>query len=145
VNQRALAELLAVSTLTLATTGPGGEPHAAPVYFAVAGELRLYFFSDPHSRHSQDLDGDPRAAAAIYPECEGWQDIRGLQLRGEVWPVVPGAEWDQAWKAYLQKFPFVGKLQAVVARNQLYVLRPEWIRLVDNRQGFGFKEEWTLP
>lgn len=145
VNQEAISDLLAVSAMTLATSGTEGEPHAAPVYFAAAGEMRLYFFSEAHSRHSQHLARDPRAAAAIYPQCEGWQDIRGLQLHGEVRPVEPGAEWEQAWEAYLRKFPFVAGLKAVVARNQLYVFRPHWIRLVDNRRGFGFKEEWTLP
>jgi len=36
-------------------------------------------------------------------------------------------------------------LEEMVARNALYVFQPRWIRLVDNRRGFGFKQEWTLP
>lgn len=155
------ADLLVPSTLTLATCGPDGEPHAAPVYFA-AGELppgeeaqvdpaalkralHLYFFSDPHSQHSQDVSGNPRAAVAFYPESESWQEIRGIQMRGEVQAVQPGAQWDLAWKYYRARFPFVTELEAIVARNTLYVFIPDWIRLIDNRKGFGYKEEWTLP
>ena len=82
---------------------------------------------------------------AIYPECRGWQDIRGLQLHGEACPVTSGPEWETAWKLYAAKFPFVAALKAIVARNQLYVFTPRWIRLVDNRRGFGFKQEWDLP
>ncbi|NIL96740.1 MAG: hypothetical protein GTO53_14005, partial [Planctomycetales bacterium] len=74
--------LLEVSTLTLATVGPDGDPHAAPVYFAADGALRHYFFSAPESRHSQDLARDNRVAVAIYPECNGWEEIRGLQMHG---------------------------------------------------------------
>ncbi len=138
-------DLLSLSTLTLATSGAGGSPHAAPVYFAAAETLRLYFFSDPQSQHSLDLTQDPRAAAAIYPECRDWQDIRGLQLQGEVHPVPPGPEWEAAWLLYATKFPFVSELKTVVERNALYVFIPRWARLVDNRRGFGFKQEWELP
>ena len=139
------ADLLDLSTLSLSTAGSDGEPHAAAVYFAVGEALGFYFFSDEGSQHSQDVGRDPRAAAAIYPECRDWQDIRGLQLRGEVRAVEPGPEWDAAWKIYEAKFPFVSELRAVVSRNTLYVFEPLWIRLVDNRRGFGFKEEWVIP
>ena len=138
-------DLLDLSTLSLSTIGADGEPHAAAVYFAAGKALRLYFFSDEGSQHSQDVRGDPRAAAAIYPECRDWQDIRGLQLRGEVRAVEPGPDWDSAWEIYEAKFPFVSELRAVVSRNTLYVFEPYWIRLVDNRRGFGFKEEWEFP
>ena len=164
-----LAHLLIPSTLTLATCGPDGEPHAAPVYFAAEGilsleeasitggleiqpdlqgmrqALRLYFFSAAESQHGQDIARDPRAAVALYPESERWQDIRGLQMRGEVQAIDPGPQWDQAWKHYQAKFSFVKALQPVVARNRLYVFIPRWVRLIDNRQGFGYKQEWVLP
>lgn len=146
-------DLELVSTLTLATCGPDGEPHAAPVYFAASGSLlpapapglTLFFFSASGSQHALDLDRDPRAAAAIFLDSQDWQDIRGLQLRGEARPVLPGAAWEQAWEAYRAKFPFVDALKTVVAQNTLYGFTPRWVRLVDNRRGFGFKEEWTLP
>lgn len=146
-----IEELLQVSTLTLATTGPEGVPHAAPLYFVATGRLtdtaqplRLYFFSDPNSRHGQHLAQRPQAAAALYPESDSWLTIRGLQMHGEVRPVEPGPEWEQAWAAYESKFPFVRDLQSVVARNTLYAFFPSWVRRVDNRQGFGFKEEYEI-
>ena len=144
-------DLLALSTLTLATCGLDGEPHAAAVYFAANLPLapgiapQLYFFSDPDSQHSQDVSANPQAAATCYPECQGWQDIRGLQMRGRVRLVAPGAEWEAAWACYTAKFPFVNTLKAIVARNALYAFIPHWLRLVDNRWGFGFKQEWTFP
>ena len=69
-----------ISTLTLATVNPEGVPHAAPVYFVSDEAFHLYFFSDSDSHHSQDILENPHTAAAIYPECEDWRDIRGLQL-----------------------------------------------------------------
>ena len=116
-----ISDLLLLTTMTLATTGPGGEPHAAAVYFAAAEDLSFYFFSDVESQHSRDIQSDPRAAAAIYPECKSWQEIRGLQMRGTVQRVAEGAPWQAAWQCYTNKFPFVLGLESVVARNTLYV------------------------
>lgn len=136
------ADLLRLSVMTVATVAPDGQPHAAAVYFACDEGLHFYFFSEPGSQHSLDAASDGRAAVAIYPECQGWQDIRGLQLRGAIQRVDPGAAWERAWECYLAKFPFVSDFREVLASNQLYVFIPEWMRLVDNRRGFGFKQEW---
>ena len=143
-------ELLTLSTMTLATAGASGQPHATPVYFAallppkaVQAPL-LYFFSEADARHSRELERDARAAASIYPESHDWQEIRGLQLHGWVSPARPGAEWNAGWEAYQQKFPFVAGLKIVVARNRFYIFHPTWIRLVDNSRRFGFRQEWSF-
>ena len=141
-----IRELLArVATMTLATTDPEGNPHAAPVYFVSDDDARLYFFSEAKSQHCQHIVQNAKVAAAIYPECEGWRGIKGLQLRGAARLVAESQEWDFAWARYQVKFPFVRALKAVVAKNQLYVFIPSWIRLVDNSRGFGYKKEWNLP
>ena len=147
-----IGELLQLSTMTLATTGDQGEPHTAPVYFAAVQEasysvqlaMRLYFFSDSDSQHVRDIDHQPAAAVAIYPESTSWQDIRGLQMRGMVYRVEPGSEWERAWESYRLKFPFVMALKAIVARNALFAFQPRWLRWLDNRRGFGFKQEWPF-
>lgn len=152
-----LLELLSLSTITLSTAGPKGEPHAAPVFFASRVELvpgkeslldglrnlELYFFSDRHSQHIQDLEREPLLAVALYPETPGWQDIRGLQARGRAEALLSEARWEAAWETYLAKFPFVSEMKSIVASNTFYVFRPTWLRLLDNRRGFGFKDEWN--
>jgi uncharacterized protein len=137
-------DLLDVSTMTIATSGASGEPHAAAVYFASDEQPNLYFFSDTESQHIRDIAQGGRAAVTIYPECFDWKDIRGLQLRGTVSRVPEGPAWENAWERYLAKFPFVSDLQVEIQANALYVFTPHWIRLVDNRQGFGYKQEWNL-
>ncbi len=136
-------ELLKLSTMTLATCGLKGEPHAAAVYF-VADGLKLYFFSDANSQHSQDLRENPRAAVAIYPDVWEWQEIKGIQMRGWAKAIVEEAEWQSIWEKYQRKFPFVKHLKAVVARNVLYGFEPFWLRWMDNRYGLGHKQEWQL-
>ena len=129
------SEYFALPALTLATVGPHGEPHAAPVYFAAGPLSQLYFFSESGSEHIQDLQSRPSAAASIHPVVTGYHEIRGLQLRGSVRPVPPGPEWDQAFQLYQAKFPFVAGLKELFAANTLFVFTPRWIRVLDNRRG----------
>jgi len=162
MSQEILA-LLKLSTMTLATVGNDGQPHAAAVYFAAdetafsakltvtssqispaESSLSIFFFSDLSSQHSLDLAINPRAAVTIYPEVFEWQQIRGLQMRGEVQLIPKGAGWDYAWSLYQAKFSFVSTLKPIVRRNALYRFIPTWLRWLDNRTRLGFKKEWVL-
>ncbi len=143
-GQALLAELLALPVMTLASTGASGEPHAAAVYFAADTGDRLYFLSEATSQHARDLEAKSSAAVTIQPLVSGYREIRGVQLRGQVRPVPPGPEWDAAFALYQAKFPFVSELKEEVAQNTLYVFTPAWMRLLDNRVAFGFKEEKEL-
>lgn len=136
--------LLGLSTMTLATTGPNGEAHAADVYFASDAQLALYFFSAAESQHGSDIQSEPRAAATIHAVRDQWEQILGLQMRGNCAEISAPAVWQQAWDVYRAKFPFVSDLEEVIIVNQLYGFTPKWIRLVDNNQGFGYKQEWQL-
>jgi 4-hydroxy-3-polyprenylbenzoate decarboxylase len=138
------AELLALPAMTLATASEDGAVHAAAVYFAAGPDNCLVFFSEPDSQHARDLAANPQAAATIQPQVSAYTEIRGLQLRGRVRPLAPGPEWEQAFALYQAKFAFVAGLADVLAKNTLYQFTPGWIRLVDNRRGFGFKEEKNL-
>jgi len=137
-----LADLLTLSTMTVATSGPDSEVHAADVYFACDEQLTLYFFSDASSQHGIDIHRDPRAAITIHADQVGWEQILGLQMRGVIEVITLRTSWQQAWEVYREKFPFVNDLEEAVATNQMYGFKPGWIRLVDNSQGFGFNQEW---
>lgn len=138
-----LEELLQIPTMTIATRGIDGEPHAAAVYFVCDEKLRFFFFSDGQSQHSLDIAGDERAAITVHPQASTWQEIHGLQARGAVSLIHNQVDWQHAWEGYAEKFPFVRQLEAIVSANEMYIFTPHWIRLVDNRRGFGFKQEWS--
>lgn len=143
-DEPAVVELLAeTTTLALATASPGGRPFATPVFFAPDENLGLIFFSDPDTLHVQHVLERLQAAATIYPATGDWTQIRGLQVAGRVERILPGDAWEQAWDAYVRKFPFVADLRPLVDASWLLILVPSWIRLIDNRRGFGFKLEWT--
>lgn len=156
LHDRIRQMLEAHGTLTLATEGSGEGPWAAAVFFASDEALRIYFVSDGRTRHGRDLAVRPRAFAAINADVSGWDDVRGLQLEGET-AILAGSEREAALDCYLAKFADVRRLfeaprdeheRVIGARLRganFYVLRPRWIRLIDNREGFGWKREVTLP
>ncbi|GAB4556512.1 MAG: hypothetical protein Kow0047_00040 [Anaerolineae bacterium] len=152
-RQRVLAFLQAHTTLTLATVAEDGSPQAAAVFFAFDEDLRLYFLSEPSSRHAQNLTRSPRVAVTIQDDGQDWREIQGLQLEGEASLVSDPRAQARAARIYGQRFGFVGELLrgtgegalalvGPLARSRFYVISPTWIRLIDNRVRFGYKEEW---
>ena len=139
-----LALLAESRCLTLATLDPDGRPRATPLFFAFDDQACLFFLSDRESQHSRNLRRDSSAAASLYPEVADWHEIRGLQIRGFA-SAVPASEREPALALYTTRFPFAGELNGIVSRSETYRLHPTWVRLIDNRQGFGHKREWNLP
>ncbi|AIA05089.1 pyridoxamine 5'-phosphate oxidase family protein [Streptomyces noursei] len=145
--RRALAEH---TTVTLAYADEDG-PQACAVLYAAGttpdGAPALYFVTAAHTRHGRAL-GRPGARAAFTVQRDGqeWSGLRGVQGRGGCRP-LSGAERDAGWRAYTARFPFVAaddRLRAALERTALWELRPDWLRLIDNAQGFGHKEEWGV-
>jgi len=146
--------------MTLATTGPGGEPQAAAVFYATDEKLNLYFLSSPSSRHGRNLRQDPRVAATVQADGQPWREIRGLQIEGTARETEGARETARAAGVYGLRFQFLrgilgnegagpeaggsSVLRSVLAESRLHVLQPMWIRLIDNTAGFGHKEELTL-
>lgn len=143
------------STMTLATSGADSAPQAAAVFYAADEALNLVFVSSPNSRHSLNLAQRPRVAATIQADNQAWQAIRGLQIEGAAHKVDGAAELAQAVKIYAGRFDFLrslldgetggpAALRGPLASSRFYILRPAWIRLIDNTQGFGHHEELRL-
>ncbi len=148
------------TTMSLATVSPEGLPQSAAVFYATDDDLNLYFLSEPNSRHGCNLKQNPRAAVTIHADGQAWQEIRGLQIEGTVDWVAGLGQTALAAKVYATRFDFLkGLLDAAggsfrsdasdeavtlsgaLAGSRFLVLRPTWIRLIDNTLGFGHKEE----
>lgn len=137
--------------MTLATVDHAGAPAAAAVFFAHDQALNLYFLSEERTQHGQNLLRNPVVAATIQADGQDWRAIRGAQLRGAAM-LVPAVELPHAMALYGRRFAFVAALLAghagpaalagPLAQARFWVLRPAWIRLIDNTVRFGHKIEW---
>lgn len=135
------------TTLSLATATEDGQPQAAPLFFAEMDDLSLIFISEQKVRHSQNIARDGRVAAAIYADGQAWESIQGLQIEG-VCRALSGPAAEAARSVYLAKYPFIEEnkfLAGMLNKVTFYRIWPAWIRLIDNSQGFGHKEEINVP
>jgi uncharacterized protein YhbP (UPF0306 family) len=52
-----------------------------------------------------------------------------------------------AWARYCAKFPFVladATLARALAKADIYRIKPEWLRWIDNTAGLGHNQEWLM-
>lgn len=142
-----LADFLAgQSTLALATAGEqDGRPQVTPVFFVSDDAFNLYWISSPDSRHSINIADWDETAAAIYVDTWEWTGIKGLQLEGKASRVSRQEDRQRVLALYKAKFAFVNeRFEALIEESILYVLRPRWLRWLDNARHFGYKQEFVL-
>ncbi|MEV4439810.1 pyridoxamine 5'-phosphate oxidase [Streptomyces sp. NPDC049577] len=149
------AALAAHTTLTLAYADEDG-PQACAVLYAVRHSVRsgaaerpgLLFVTAVTTRHGRALlPGETRVAFTAQRDGQDWSELTGIQGRG-VCRRLTGEDRATAWRAYSARFPYVERterLRQAMERTDLWELRPDWLRLVDNGKGFGHKSEWIAP
>ena len=98
------------------------------------------FTSAYDTKHIQDfLRSDSNiVAGAIALETRITGKIRGVQFSGPM-KELAGKELKMAKKAYLENFPI-----ARLAKLDLWGVEPGYIKMTDNRFGFGKKLIWNL-
>lgn len=141
-------------TLTLATSYKG-QPWSAPVFYQVDSDLRLYFISDENTRHIQNAMHNPNVSLSIFEQNQPWQSIQGVQIEGQLSRVADENRL-QVEELYCEKFPFIKNLlesgdnqdaqrvQKGFQSSNFYAVTPGFVRFIDNKKGFGFKEEYYL-
>lgn len=129
------------STMTLATVNAEGLPQSAPLFYVSDDRLNLYWISAAHVRHSVNLSAKSGVSATVYPAIWQWNDIVGVQIEGEAEAITDDRIREQIMILYLRKFQLPPSFDAAIAASTLYVLRPRWMRWVDNSVSFGYKAE----
>ena len=122
--------------LTLATTCKG-IPWVANCFYAYLEEENFFVFTSGKStKHIMDLEEGNIVAASIVLETSIVGKIQGIQLRGKL--SEPVGKMQRAAKiAYLKRFPFTALMDTV-----LWILEPDYVKMTDNRLGFGKKLIW---
>jgi uncharacterized protein YhbP (UPF0306 family) len=138
------AFLATQSTLALATADAEGNPQVAPLFYWSDDDLNLYWLSAETSRHSLNLARHALVAATIYPSVWEWTAIRGLQIEGQASVVSDSTRRDTILAAYKAKFSLPAAFDEQITVSSLYVLKPTWLRWLDNGVKFGYKAEYRL-
>lgn len=134
IDERIVKFIKKHHVLTLATLAKGGEqPYVANCFYAYDAERNLFIFtSDTSTRHGAEMEQNPQVALCVVRETRIVGAIEGLQITGR-------AERgdDEAKRRYIKRFPY-----AVVAPLTLWMVKPEMMKLTDNKLGFGKKLIW---
>jgi len=122
--------------LTLATSFEN-KPYCANCFYVYIPDDNVFVFtSDEDTKHITDAISQPYIAGSIVLETDVIGKIQGIQFNGYV-KKAEGDEGKKAKRAYLKKYPF-----AVLMKTTLWILEPTFVKMTDNRLGFGKKLIW---
>lgn len=136
IEKRVLDFIAEHHIFTLATSRDN-KPYTSTCFYVYLPEINLFVFtSDKTTRHIQDTEQQKSVAGAIALETSIVGKIRGIQFTGII-KELEGNELSVAQKAYIKKFPI-----AILAKTTLWGITPDFIKMTDNRLGFGKKIIW---
>ena len=122
--------------LTIATT-VNNEPWCANCFYVyLEEENSLVFTTGGDTRHGKEFGLNTLVAGTVVLETIVIGKIRGIQFQGLV-SEPEGELLSKAKRAYLLRFPF-----AVLMDTRLWIVRLTYIKMTDNRLGFGKKLIW---
>ena len=115
-------------------------PYCATCYYAYMKEQNTFIVTSDHeTRHIHDIvEGNNfRVAGTIALETRIVGKIRGIQFTG-VMSALEGIDLTMAKARYLKRFP----IARLMPELHLWSLTPDFIKMTDNRLGFGKKLIW---
>lgn len=122
--------------LTLATC-VDNQPWCCNCFYAYLDDEQAFVFtSDDATRHVQNALVNESVAGTVVLETKTVGKIQGLQFSGKMYR-PEGELKKKALRMYLKKFPY-----AALMNTSLWVLVPNYLKLTDNRLGFGKKLHW---
>jgi uncharacterized protein len=138
IDSRIIKFLRKHHVLTIATT-INNEPWCANCFYVyLEEENSLVFTTGGDTRHGKEFTENPVVAGSVVLETLIIGKIRGIQFQG----IVSEPDGDllaRAKSRYLKRFPV-----AVLMDTRLWVVKLIYIKMTDNRFGFGKKLNWSL-
>jgi uncharacterized protein YhbP (UPF0306 family) len=96
----------------------------------------LIFTSDKETRHISDTINNNNIAGSIVLETKQVGKIQGIQFNGEIIE-LKGDLLKKANRKYLKKYPY-----AILVKTSMWGIKLKYIKMTDNRLGFGKKLIW---
>jgi uncharacterized protein len=123
--------------LTLATSNQNIPYCCTCFYYYSEKENKFLLTSEKDTRHISEVLIQPQVAGAISLETSMVGKIQGVQFTGII-KELKDEEFKKAKNTYLRRFPI-----AAFADLVLWSIEPDFIKLTDNRLGFGKKIIWN--
>jgi len=122
--------------LTLAVSN-NNIPYCANCFYVFSeNDKMLILTSDKETRHISDTTKNNNVAGSIVLETKQVGKIQGIQFNGEI-TELEGDLLKKANRKYLKKYPY-----AILAKTNMWGIKLNYIKMTDNRLGFGKKLIW---
>ncbi len=122
--------------MTLATSA-GNMPWCANCFYVYMEDKNCFIFtSDNETKHIRDTVKNPYVAGSVVLETKNIGKIQGVQFTGEV--KLPGKILlPEIKKIFIKRFPYT-----IFGNINLWILEINYLKMTDNRLGFGKKLIW---
>ncbi len=135
-DQKVLQFLKKHHVLTLATS-LDEQPWCANCFYAfLEDEMALVFTSGYETQHVREAVVNQKVAGSVVLETSIVGKIQGIQFSGRM-NAINDSNAELVRSAYLKRFPF-----AALMDTTLWILTIDYLKLTDNRLGFGKKLHW---
>ena len=136
IDKRVIEFICRHHVFTLATSSEN-KPYTCSCFYVYLEIENLFVFtSDKQTRHIGDVENNKQVAGAVALETSMIGKIQGIQFTGII-SELEGEILNLATSAYLKKFP-IAHLKDLL----LWGVEPDFIKMTDNRLGFGKKLIW---
>jgi len=136
IDQRIIGFIKEHHVLTLATSSDNKPYTCSCFYIYLEVENLFVFTSDRPTKHIHDININKHVAGAIALETSMIGKIQGIQFTGVI-EELRGELLKTAIAAYYKKFPI-----ALLKDLLLWGVEANFIKMTDNRLGFGKKLIW---
>jgi hypothetical protein len=99
---------------------------------------RIIFTSEKNTRHIIEGTSLPQVSGAVALETRIIGKIQGIQFAG-ILAELTGEDYTFAFKQYLRRFPYSAPF---INDTALWAIKPFYLKMTDNRLGFGTKLIW---
>lgn len=122
--------------LTL-STAVDNKPYSCNCFYAYDDKSNvLICSSEQKTKHVHDILQNNYISGTIVLETSIVGKIQGLQFNGFIYKAI-SEKLKHFKKIYLKRFPF-----AILNNTELWYIQPTFLKLTDNRLGFGKKLIW---
>lgn len=132
--------------LTVATVRDDGFPQATTVSYVNDG-LTIYFGTTTESQKAHNIASNNKVSLTINRPYANWDEIEGVSISGRAEIVEDSAEQEKFGALLFAKFPQTKDyIPPDMPPEALAIFRiePQFISLLDYRQGFGHTELFEL-
>lgn len=136
LDQRVIEFIKEHHVLTLSTS-VDNKPYSCNCFYAYnETDNVLIFTSDTSTKHIKDALQNNYVSGSIVLETKTIGKIQGIQFNGYLHQ-VDDLEKNEYKKNYLSQFPY-----AILKKIKLWYIKLSFIKMTDNRLGFGKKIIW---